>query len=256
MPLKSPTIAKNERQRLIELLIKQLQKCSDLKTKQWFDNYLKGAIKYRGVKTPKVARLLKEWRLANKLDIYTPQQQLILCSDLIASSFAEDKFAGIIYLHKFLIAEIDYQILLSKFNSLFKQGCFFDWSTTDWFCLRVLDPIIINNGINAAETVSKWRYSENFWQRRASIVSFRHASLNQDYHPLIETIISDLVKEDKRFIQTGIGWVLADMSKNYPIQVEALFRKYLHQLDKEVIDRHSKHLPCHRELKQQKRKLK
>ncbi|MEM7758628.1 MAG: DNA alkylation repair protein [Cyanobacteria bacterium P01_A01_bin.40] len=78
---------------------------------------------------------------------------------------------------------------------------------------------------------------------------------NQEYHALIETIINDLVQEQHRFIQTGIGWVMADMSKIFPKRVEAWFRKYLPQLDREFINRHIRHLLCHRELKQLKKEL-
>ena len=250
------TITENERKQLIELLMKQLQKNSDIKTKQWFDNYLKGAIEYRGLKTPSVKKIVKNWYLTNNLNNYTSEEQLMLCSDLITSPFAEDKFAGTIYIENFLITKLDYKILLDKCNLLFQAGYLFDWSTTDWFSTRVLSKIIIKNGIKAADIIANWRESANFWQRRASIVSFRQASKYQDYHALIETIIDTLVTEDERFIQTGIGWVLADMSKHYPTQVEALFRQYLHRLDKEVIYRHSKYLLCHEELKQQKRNLK
>lgn len=249
-------ITENDRKKLIELLIKQLQQNSDIKTKQWFDNYLKGAIEYRGLKTPSVKKIVKNWYLTNNLNCYTYEEQLMICSDLITSPFAEDKFAGTIYIENYLISEIDYQILLDKFNLLFQAGYLFDWSTTDWFSTRVLSKIIIKNGIKAAEIIANWRKSANFWQRRASIVSFREASKYQDYHPLIEKIIDTLVKEDERFMQTGIGWLLADMSKHYPTQVEALFRKYIQRLDKEVIYRHSKHLLCHEELKQQKINLK
>ena len=246
---------KSERKKLIELLIKQFQELSNAQTKLWFDNYLKGAIEYRGIKTPQVTSLVKQWRSTNQLALYTSSEQLTLCLDLISSSYAEDKFAGIIYLQKFLITKINYQILLNQFNSLFQKDYFFDWATTDSFCNRVLDPIIIQNGINAGVILANWRDSNNLWQRRAAIVSFRHASLNPDYHSLIELIIEKLVQENERFIQTGIGWVLADMSKKYPSQVEALFYKYLKHLNKEVIDRHSKYLISHQDLKQKKREL-
>ena len=245
----------NQRQKLINRLTNQLEQHSDVKTKQWFNNYLKGAIEYRGLKTPQVTSLVKNWYKANELKHYTVKEQLTLCNSLIASKFAEDKFAGTIYIQKFLLAQIDYQELLAECNSVFQKGYFFDWSTIDWFCNRVLDPTIVKHGINAAEIVANWRYSDNFWQRRAAIVSFRHASCHQEYHALIEQIIEDLVLEDQRFMQTGIGWVLADMSKIYPVKVEALFRKYLDYLDREVIDRHTKHLSCHKELKKLKRKL-
>lgn len=250
----STQISPTKQQTLVDGLINQLEENADSKTKQWFDNYLKGAIAYRGLKTPQVIKLVKAWHKQNALDRYDAKTQLLLCRRLISGSFAEDKFAGTIYLQTFLLNQLKYKTLLEECDFLFQQGYFFDWSTTDWFCTRVLDPTIIKHGLAAANIVAAFRQSDNLWQRRASMVSFRHASGDRTYHLLIKTIIADLLPANERFIQTGIGWVLADMSKPYPDEAEALFRQYLDQLSKEVIDRHTKHLPCHKALKQLKRK--
>ena len=48
----------NQRQQLIEELIDRFMQNADLKTKKWFNNYLKGAIEYRGLKTPQVTALV------------------------------------------------------------------------------------------------------------------------------------------------------------------------------------------------------
>ncbi|MEL6157853.1 MAG: DNA alkylation repair protein [Cyanobacteria bacterium J06627_32] len=238
---------------LIKALTVQIESVADAKTKQWFDNYLKGAIEYRGVKTPMVTKLVSSWTKEHNLTQYSIEEQLALCELLIQSRFAEDKFAGTIYLQKFLLKIFPWQQLVSFSADLFEAGYFFDWSTTDWFCVRVLDPTIIQHGLAAASAIAAWRNSENLWQRRSAVVSFRHAAKDSQYHSVIEQIIEDLVTEDQRFIQTGIGWVLADMSKSYPTRAEALFRKYLSQLSREVIDRHTKHLDAHEELKRLKR---
>ena len=249
------SFSKSENDRLSKLLKEKLQNNADPKTKQWFDNYLKGAIEYRGLKTPHVTAIVKEWYRDNHLDRYSLQQQLELCSLLIYSPFSEDKFAGTIYIQQFLLSKIDYKTLLEKSNYLFQKGRFFDWSTTDWFCTRILDPSILSNKIDAATIISSWRESRNLWQRRASIVSFRHPSNDRIYHSLIEQTIEKLITEKERFIQTGIGWVLADMSKQHPSKAEAIFRQYLTEFSKEVIDRHTKHLDSHQELRKLKRQL-
>ena len=212
-------------------------------------------IQYRGLKTPQVTRLVKDWYRSNNLKTYPLEEQLSLCNDLIASSYAEDKFAGTIYLQQFLLSKLEWQTLLANCDMLFQAGYFYDWSTTDWFCMRVLAPTIKRHGWSTAQVIATWRQAENLWQRRASIVSFRSVCTDRTYHALIKEIIDDLIKEQQRFIQTGIGWVMADMSKVFPEEVESWFRDYLPQLDREVIDRHTKHLPCHQELKQLKRNL-
>lgn len=240
------------KQQLVETLTAQLSQAASVKTKQWFDNYLKGAIEYRGVKTPAVNKLVADWKREYQLGQYALEEQLTLCEMLMQSRFAEDKFAGTIYIQKYLRSKLTCQRLLSFCADLFEQGYFFDWSTTDWLCVRVLDPTIIKHGWPAANVIASWRKSKNLWQRRAAIVSFRHATKDSQYHSLIKQIIEELVVEDQRFIQTGIGWVLADLSKPYPDEADALFRKYLSQFSCEVIDRHSKHLDAHKELKQLK----
>ena len=246
-------IDSSERAKLIEDLITDFKHNCDPKTKQWFDRYLKGAIGYRGLKTPQVTKLVVAWHQRHQLDLYEPQEQLDLCADLIASSLAEDKFAGTIYLQKFLLRQLDYKVLLARCHRLFERGYFFDWSTTDWFCTRILDSTVLRHGLDAANIVAEYRHSANLWQRRAAIVSFRHASSDRQYHPLITKIIADLLPTSERFIQTGIGWVLADLSKSYPAEAEKLFRQHLDLLSQEVCDRHTKHLACHHELKQLKR---
>ncbi len=66
----------SERKKLIELLIKQFQELSDPQTKLWFDNYLKGAIEYRGLKTPQVTSLVKQWHSTNQLALYTSSRNV------------------------------------------------------------------------------------------------------------------------------------------------------------------------------------
>lgn len=240
---------------LVKALITQIEGAADEKTKQWFDNYLKGAIEYRGVKTPMVTKLVTSWKKDYNLMQYSIEDQLALCELLIQSRFAEDKFAGTIYLQKFLCKTLPWQQLVSFSAGLFEADYFFDWSTTDWFCVRVLDPAIIRHGLQAAEHIAQWRTAQNLWQKRAAIVSFRHATKDSQYHNLIKKIIADLVTDERRFIQTGIGWVLADLSKPYPKEAEALFRQYSSQLSREVIDRHAKYLDTHKELKRLKREM-
>ena len=248
------TILENQ-DSLVSALVDMMNAEAEVKTKQWFENYLKGAITYRGLKTPAVAKLLKAWRTDHNLDSYSLAEQLALCEALIAHPFAEDKFAGIIYIQKYLAKKLEWQTLVAFVDRLFQADYFFDWSTTDWLCVRVLDPTILKHGLPAAEAIAQYRTSHILWQRRAAIVPFRHASAEKTYHALIRKIIADLVQESERFIQTGVGWVLADLSKVYPSEAEALFRQYLPLLSREVIDRHSKHLPAHRQLKQLKRSL-
>lgn len=233
----------------MEEIIKKLQaaldKAASSETKKWFENYLKNAIEYRGVKTPVVMLLVDNWYKKEKLNEKPVTFQLKLACNLLSQEKAEDKFAGIIYIQQYLLKSADTETLLKKFDALFRKGVFFDWSSTDWFCMRVLNRIVVSNGMRAAEIIALWRRSDNLWQRRASIVSFHSAAKHEEFHPIINKIIADLVIENERFIQTGIGWVISSLSRRYPDHAAMMVDQHFHQLSGEVIRRHTKYLPEH-----------
>ena len=129
-----------------------------------------------------------------------------LACNLIQEPLAEDKFAGIVYIQKYLLNSVPPETILKKSDVLFKNNHFKEWSTTDWFCVRVLDPLLMKTNISFAKNIAKWSRSKNFWQRRASIISFRHRSNERTYHVMIEKIISELVKEQERFY-TNRNWL-------------------------------------------------
>lgn len=230
----------------------RLQAVADPDTKAWFDNYLRGAISYRGVKTPVVTKILKAWVKETGLAIEPAETQLKIVATLLAEPMAEDKFAGILYLQNFL-KSADPSLTLPVVEDAFANGQFYDWSTTDWLCVRVLDPMIIRHGKPVATRIAGWSKVADFWQRRASAVSFRHAVNDPDLYGLMEEVIDRLIIEDARFIQTGIGWLLADWSKLDPDHVAALVEKHFDRLSREVIDRHTKYLPQHKAYKARKR---
>lgn len=238
---------------LISDLQRRLDDAADMQTKQWFENYLKHAIRYRGIKTPEVARIVAEWRKFHGLQQLSGEEGLDLAVSLIRQEHAEDKFAGTLYIQKYLQKRVEADSLLTKVEDLFSGGAFFDWSTTDWFCVRVLGPAIVRHGQEVAERIAGWCGETNLWNRRASIVPFRAVVRDEAYHHLIKSTIAVLVKERERFIQTGIGWVISDLSKVYPRVAEVLVERHFDDLSVEVIRRHTKYLPNHDSYKARKR---
>ena len=105
-----------------------------------------------------------------------------------------------------------------------------------------------------AERIAGWRTADDLWQRRAAIVPFRVVARDESYHPLIETTVAALVGERARFIQTGIGWVVSDMSKAHPGVAAALVERHFDDLSAEVIRRHTRYLPDHERYKARKRR--
>lgn len=81
---------------------------------------------------------------------------------------------------KYLLGSFEADILLQNFNRLYDQEAFRDWSTTDWFCIRVLDPFIMKSEDAVAREIGSWYKSRDLWQRRSSIVSFRGSAKKTD----------------------------------------------------------------------------
>ncbi len=239
----------------IKRLQASLTSVSDKKTKDWFENYLKGSIQYRGVKTPLVLKITKAWRAEEAINELPPKEQIQIASNLIRQPFAEDKFAGILYFQNFLLKTVDFDTLADEFETLFEKGCFFDWSTTDWFNVRVLSPLALIHGKKAIKRFASWNKSKNLWQQRSSIVFMRAIVKEEKYVKLIESQILRLVKNKERFIQTGIGWVIADLSKHHPQSARKIVEKNLKFLSVEVMKRHTKYIPGYKKLIEKHKKL-
>ncbi|MDE0291427.1 MAG: DNA alkylation repair protein [Candidatus Dadabacteria bacterium] len=137
---------------------------------------------------------------------------------------------------------------------MYDQEAFRDWSTTDWFCIRVLDPFIMKSENAVAREIGSWYKSRDLWQRRSSIVSFRGSAKKNKYLGIIKRNIASLVKEDERFIQTAIGWLISELSRHYPDEANNIVSEHFSDLSYEVINRHTKYLPDHKKLKERKRK--
>jgi|GEM_PF-2868490 len=240
-------------QHIIQQLQNQLQQHANPKTKAWFDNYLKGAISYYGVKTPQVKTLVKQWYLKNHLQSLPIAEQVSLCQQLMQLPYAEEKFAAIIYMQQYLLQQMSSQQLLDLCEWVFKNNCIDDWSTADWFTIRVIANILTND-MQSLPTIQQWSQSKSLWQRRASIVAMRVLVKNEAYIEVIAQTIDVLVDDSQRFIQTGIGWTLSDLSKYFPKRAAAIVEQYFDLLSQEVINRHTKYLPNHSEYKKRKRK--
>ena len=121
--------------------------------------------------------------------------------------------AGILFLQYYLYNKFDWELLLKKFEKLFNNGYIYDWNICDWFCVRVLGPIIKENGMPCAKAISKWNNAKNVWQARCSVVAFANLTKQKKFTPLLLKSCSVLIKREERFAKTGVGWIMRELSK-------------------------------------------
>lgn len=202
------------------LLINQyqqtLQSHALVKTSAWWERYMRGVIPFRGVGIPQNRKLLASWRIHNGIDQWSAERQLELALAFFAEPYAEDKLAGILYLQNHLQTQLPWQILLDRYQILFAKELIFDWNCCDWFCVRLMGPMIKLNGPDCALAVSNWKDAPYLWQARAALVSFINLDTQTQYIPLIFTICTTLIHRDERFAKTAVGWILHDISKHRP----------------------------------------
>ncbi|MEK6869461.1 MAG: DNA alkylation repair protein, partial [Nanoarchaeota archaeon] len=162
--------------------------------------------------------------------------QLDLAISFFAEKYAEDKLVGILFLQNYLYNKFDWKLLVTKFEKLFKENYIYDWNICDWFCVRILGPMIKENGMPCAEAVSKWNNAKNAWQARCSVVAFANLTKEKKFASLLLESSSVLIKRDERFAKTSVGWILRELSKSNKKIVVDFINKNNNHFSKESLE--------------------
>ena len=98
-------------------------------------------------------------------------------------------------------------------------------------CVRVLGPLIELHGERVGRAVAGWTDAPGLWRRRAAIVGFVNL-VGQDEEPfagcrrLVLEACGRNVTDEQRFAQTGVGWVLRELSVADPDAVLAFVAEH------------------------------
>lgn len=213
--------------RAISKLQLKLDIKSDPATKAWWERYLKGEITFRGVKMAGIREVLHEWYRTEQLgDTLSRADQTELAYELIRQPCAEDKLAGILFLQEILLplGALACPSCLSAMAGLFETGYIHEWNTCDWFCVKVLGPLVEQQGEACARGIAEWRHATDLWQRRAAGVAFVNLAKNGEanfpgFTAMLLEVCAATVRSEERFAQTGTGWVLRELSYAEPERV-------------------------------------
>jgi 3-methyladenine DNA glycosylase AlkD len=160
----------------------------------------------------------EEERLGERLSVGQLKDLALM---LLEEEYTEDKLAGILFLQEILLqaGALDGRSELPRFARLFDGGYIRDWSICGWFCVKVLGPLVEQQGEPCAQAISAWREAESVWQRRASVVAFANLASkgDQTFPGFTEMVLNNcsyLLESQERFAQTGVGWVLRELSRS------------------------------------------
>ena len=86
------------------------------------------------------------------------------------------------------------------------------------------------------------------WQRRASVVAFANLARkgDQNFAGFTGMILNDcsrLLESQERFAQTGVGWILRELSRSDQGRVIAFVEATLDRFSREALKNATKYLP-------------
>jgi 3-methyladenine DNA glycosylase AlkD len=220
-------------------------------TREWWTKYLRGAASFRGVKMEDIRVAVHAWfeeeQLGERLSV---GQQKDLALMLLEEDYTEDKLAGVLFLQEIHLPEgvLDWRSDLPRFARLFDEGYIRDWSICDWFCVKVLGPLVEQQGVSCARAISEWREADSVWQRRASVVAFVNLARKGDKNlPGFTEMVLDncnhLLGGQERFAQTGVGWVLRELSRSDQGRVIGFVEANLDRFSREALKNATKYAP-------------
>ncbi len=219
--------------------------------REWWTKYLRDTASFRGVKMGDVRKAVHAWfeeeRLGERLSV---GQQKDLALMLLKEDYTEDKLAGVLFLQEILLpaGALDWRSDLLRFARLFDGGYIRDWNVCDWFCVKVLGPLVEQQGVACARAISEWREAQSVWQRRASVVAFANLARDgdQNFPGFTEMVLencSHVLESRERFAQTGVGWILRELSRSDGGRVTRFIEANLERFSREALKNATKYLP-------------
>jgi hypothetical protein len=180
---------------------------SNKKTKDWFTNYVKDT-KWIGCKMPVVRQVVNE--VYDKNSSSTTTTLLDTAVELLQQDECDVKIAGMILLsEKFPKNELATLKTLERLeDAVLFQNHLADWSSTDWFCTKVLKHIVFSGNHTLSNHVLEYTNKKDtpgynyVYVRRCGVVPFLQYD-KQDPTKLPQNFGVQLIDACERSLQTS-----------------------------------------------------
>ena len=219
------------------------------RARDWWNRYLKDAIEFRGVPMAGVRTIVHDLWRKYELDDLPRHEQLAVVLAFFEEPYAEAKLAAILVLGEILLERLDVDDV-DFLAQPFERGLISEWSTCDWYCVKVLGKVVARatDPRAAAERIAAWRAAPSLWQRRAAAVAFvdlapRGGADVPGLPALILGVCAANARDPERFSQTSVGWVLRELSHAEPELVASFVDGHLELLSREARNMATAKLP-------------
>lgn len=198
--------------------------------------YLKSDLVFLGATVPATTKITKQFAREHSL---TRTEVLRLAREAWRTDVHELRSfgVGLLELHLPLLEKEDFPLveqLIAKANT---------WAHVDELAADIAGGMVIRFP-TLKRTLRRWARDENFWVRRAALLSLLQ-SLKQsgDDWKLFTELASLLLEEKEFFIRKAIGWVLREVSKKRPEPVFEFLKENLDRVSGLTLREGSKYLP-------------
>lgn len=189
-------------------IVRQLQKRSDAKLaakKIARAEYFGIHYKSYGIKESEETELIRSYLSSfKKLSL---EQRFELAKRFYMSGFSEQVNFG----DAILELSVD-ELIPANFGFLDEIGDYLgNWAETDWFCIRVAQPLLRKYPEGTLRLLGKWNSSESMWKRRASVVAFtRKIGESGKFTEEALELCNNLIWNEEDLVRKGVGWALKD----------------------------------------------
>ena len=196
-----------------ETLVQELEIRSIPEKAEWWNSYMKGAIRFVGISIPEIRNLLYETNKELGLSQLPMNQQVSMVNGLMRSRLAEHKLAAVLYMQLFWLGTQKNSFLIGLISDWFTDRYIHDWNTTDLLSVKVLSPLIDTGDEELVWTLKNWNRDPYLWKARASLVPFARARSLGAHKKTVERFSDILIRREERFAKTAVGWVMREYSK-------------------------------------------
>lgn len=189
-------------------IVKQLEKRADAKAASKTiakAKYFGIMIKSYGLREEEEKELIE--RYSANLRKLSLDARLQLARMLYASGFSEQVNFG----DAILGLSIE-ELTPTHFDSLDDiAGFLSNWGQTDWFCIRVVQPLLRKYPKQTLNMLRRWNRSKSLWKRRASVVAFtRKIGISGEFKDEALELCNNLIWDKQDYVRKGVGWALKD----------------------------------------------
>ena len=170
---------------------------------------------YLGVRIPKIRKIAQEYFYHVKK--LSGKECLEICDSLLETGVYELKVTAYQWAGK-SVRKFSPEDIYHFENWLIQYTT--DWADCDDICAQVLGPFFIQYSEQSKICLS-WAESENFWVRRAALVSLIKPVKKDLVLDCALLVASKLKNETEPMVKKALKWFLTQASKKYPEEIKA-----------------------------------